>query len=99
MGERKIGREAGAGEGKIGRETGAGEKDRQRDRGWGEREAGEKRRSNRGEREKITNTKKFVEFYLVVLHSAERGEALQWIVARQVSCYNPLSCFYPVTHW
>ena len=32
-----------------------------------------------------------MEFHLVVLHSAERGEA------RQVSCYNPLSCFNPVT--
>ena len=38
-----------------------------------------------------------MEFYLVVLHSAERSEARQWIVARQVSCYNPLSCFNPVT--
>ena len=43
-----------------------------------------------GEKE-ITNTKKFMEFYLVVLHSTERSEA------RQVSCYNPLSCFNPVT--
>ena len=32
-----------------------------------------------------------MEFYFVVLHSAERSEA------RQVSCYNPLSCFNPVT--
>ena len=44
-----------------------------------------------------------MEFYLVVLHSAERSEARQFcgcssaIVARQVSCYNPLSCFNPVT--
>ena len=53
--------------------------------------------SDRGEREKIRNTKKFMEFHLVVLHSAERSEARQWIVARQVSCYNPLSCFNPVT--
>ena len=40
----------------------------------GERETdrqGRKRRSDRGEKEKITNTKKFMEFYLVVLHSAE----------------------------
>ena len=67
----------------------------------GERERerpGRKRRSDRGEREKITNTKKFVEFYLVVLHSAERSEARQCIVARQVSYYNPLSCFNPVTY-
>ena len=36
----------------------------------GERErGGRKRRSDRGEREKITNTKKFTEFYLVVLQS------------------------------
>ena len=71
------------------------ERERQRDR---ERERGgkRKRRSDRGEREKITNTKKFMEFYLVVLHSAERSEARQWIVARQVLCYNPLSCFNPV---
>ena len=38
-----------------------------------------------------------MELYLVVLHSAERSEARQWIVARQVSCYNPLSYFNPVT--
>ena len=51
-----------------------------------------------GEKEKkITNTKKFMQFYLVVLYSAERSEARQWIVARQVSCYNPLSCFNPIT--
>ena len=40
----------------------------------GERETdrqGRKRRSDRGEKEKITNTKKFMEFYLVVLHSTE----------------------------
>ena len=51
------------GERKIERETGVGgrETDRQ----------GRKRRSDRGEKEKITNTKKFMEFYLVVLHSAE----------------------------
>ena len=36
-------------------------------------------------------------FYLVILYSAERSEARQWIVARQVSFYNPLSCFNPVT--
>ena len=53
----------------------------------------------RGERKKkITNTKKFMEFYLVVLHSVLRSEARQWIVARQVSYYNPLSCFNPVTN-
>ena len=33
----------------------------------GERE----RQTDRGEKEKITNTKKFMEFDLVVLHSAE----------------------------
>ena len=38
-----------------------GERDRQ----------GRKKRSDRGEKEKITNTKKFMEFHLVVLHSAE----------------------------
>ena len=40
----------------------------------GERETdrqGRKRSSDQGEKEKITNTKKFMEFYLVVLHSAE----------------------------
>ena len=60
------------------------------------RETGEKDSGGR-ERKKITNIKKFMEFYLVVLHSAERSEARQWIVARQVSCYNPLSFFNPVT--
>ena len=63
----------------------------------GEREREGGRERDRGEREKITNTKKFMEFYLVVLYSAERSEARQWIVARQVTCYNPLSCFNPVT--
>ena len=82
MGERKMEREIGAGE----RETGVGESERQG-----------RKRSDRGEREKITNTKKFMEFYVVVLHSAERSEARQWIVAREVSCYNPLSCFNQVT--
>ena len=70
----------------IGRETGVGE-----------RERGRERERDRREREKITNTKKFMEFYLVVIYSAERSEARQWIVARQVTCYNPLSCFSPVT--
>ena len=40
----------------------------------GERETdrqGRKRRSDRGEKEKITNNIKFMEFYLVVLHSAK----------------------------
>ena len=68
-----------------------GERERERER------EGRKRRSDRGEREKITNTKKIKQFYLVVLYSAERTEARQWIVARQVSCYNPLSFFNPVT--
>ena len=82
MGERKMERETGMGERKIERETGAGEREIGRETGVGERDR---------EREKITNTKKLLEFYLVVLHSAERSEARQWIVARQVSCYNPLS--------
>ena len=51
------------GEIEIGRETGVGERERERER------QGRKRRSDRGEREKITNTKKFTEFYLVVLQS------------------------------
>ena len=41
--------------------------------------------------------KKFMQFYLVVLYSAERSEAQQRIAARLVSCYYPLSCFNPVT--
>ena len=47
------------------------ERDRKRHRGGREREreGGRKRRSDRREREKITNTKKFMEFYLVVLQS------------------------------
>ena len=52
----------------------------------------------RGEKEKNYKHEKFMEFYLAVLHSAERSETRQWIVARQVSCYNPLSCFNPVTN-
>ena len=61
----------------IGRETGVGEiQGRKRER---ERDKGEKERQG-GEREKITNTKKFMEFYLVVLHSVLRSEARQWIV-------------------
>ena len=52
---------------------------------------GRKRMSDRGEREEITNTKKFMEFYLVVLHSVLRSEARLWIVARQVSCFNPVT--------
>ena len=76
--------ETGAGEREIGRETGVGrERERERER--------------QGEREEITNTKKFMEFYLVVPYSAERSEVRQWIVAQKVSCYNPLSCFNPVT--
>ena len=72
------------------RETGAGEREVGRETGW-ERERG-KRDGVTGKKEKeIRNTKKFMEFHLVVLHSAERSEA------RQVSCYNPLSCFNPVT--
>ena len=77
------------GERKI--ERGAGVREIGRETGVGERER------DRGEREKITNTKKIMQFYLVVLYSAERSEARQWIVARQVSCYNPLSFFNPVT--
>ena len=51
----------------IERETGAGERQRQREV---ERQVtGEKRRADRGEGEKISNTKRFIEFYLVVLHS------------------------------
>ena len=53
-----------------------------------ERQELERQRSDRGE--KITNTKEFMEFYLVVLHSAERSVARQWIVA-QVSCFNPVT--------
>ena len=102
MGERKMERETGAGEKKErkrdrdgrekDRETGAGEREIGRETGWEkEKEGGRKRRSDRGEREKITNTKKFMESYFVVLYSAERSKARQWIVARQVSCYNPVT--------
>ena len=36
-------------------------------------------------------------FYLFLSHlvSGNRIEARQWIVARRLSCYNPLSCFTP----
>ena len=59
-----------------------------------EGETGEREREREGRKKKITNTKKFREFYLVVLHSAERSEARQWIVARQVSCFNPVTIKY-----
>ena len=90
-GRKKRERETGMGERKIERQ----ERERER-QGW-ERERERERERDRGEREKITNIKKFMEFYLVVLYSAERSEARQWIVARQVSCNNPLSCYNPVT--
>ena len=65
------------------RDTGEKERERQgRKRG---RDSGERERERR---KKITNTKKFIEFYLVVLHSAERSESRQWIVARQVCMIN-----------
>ena len=66
-----------------------GERERERDRGESEGVIEEK--------EKKLQTQKFMEFYLIVLHSSERSEARQWIVARQMSCYNPLTCFNPVT--
>ena len=61
--EREIEREpiAGERERNIGRETWVGE----RDTGEKERE----RERERGERKKIANTEKFMEFYLVVLQS------------------------------
>ena len=49
------------------RETGAGEREIGRETGVGERER------EGGEREKNTNTKKFMEFYLVVLQSGYRS--------------------------
>ena len=85
MGERKIEKETGAGERK--RETGMRERKIERQewekeryeeiQGWEREREGRKRRSDRGEREKITNTKNSWNFIL--------------------SCYNPLSCFNPVT--
>ena len=94
--EKTTGKRGMVGERKIGRER-QPQRGRRRDRGEREREGGKKKKSDRGEREKITNTKKFMEFYLVVLHSPERSQTRQWIVARQVLCYNPLSCFNAVT--
>ena len=67
----------------IVRETGVGE----RCRGGRERKIQGKERETKGEKERvrqrqrrkkniiITNTKEFMEFYVVVLHSAERSEA------------------------
>ena len=78
MGERKMERETGMGERKIERQEREREIGRERERDW-------------EEREKITNTKKLMEFYLVVLYSPERSEERQWIVARQVSCFNPVT--------
>ena len=88
MGERKIEREEW--EREIGRETGVGERERQRER---ERE---RERERQGRKKKNYKHKKIMQFYLV-LYSAERSEARQWIVVRQVTCYNPLSFFNPVT--
>ena len=51
MGERKMERETGAGE----RETGMGERKIERETGAGERERQGRKRSDRGEREKITS--------------------------------------------
>ena len=82
---KKRERETEMGERKIERQEWEREREIGRETGVGERER------ERGEREKIANTKKFMELYLVVLHSAERSEARQWIVARQVSCYNPVT--------
>ena len=56
MGERKI-KEIQEVEREIGRETGVRETERKNDR---------------GEREKITNTKEFMQFYLVLLQSGYR---------------------------
>ena len=61
----------------------------------GERGRVRERERDGGEKENITNAKKFMEYYLVVLHSVLRSEAQQ--VSR--SCYNPLTCFNPVTHF
>ena len=77
------------------RET--GEKERERDRETETEREIEKERERGEKKYYYYKHKKFMEFYLVVLHSAERSEARQWIVARQVSSYNPLSCFNPVT--
>ena len=72
------------------RETG-----RKSERDTGERERQGERERDGEERENITKTKKFMEYYLVVLHSVLRSEARQ--VSR--SCYNPLTCFNPATRF
>ena len=72
-----------------------GERTIEREIGARERQGERERERYRGERENITNTKKFMEYYLVVLHSVLRSEARQ--VSR--SCYNPLTCFNPVTRF
>ena len=77
----------------TGRERDTVEKERER-QGERVREI-QRRERDGGERENITNTKKFMEYYLVVLHSVLRSEARQ--VSR--SCYNPLTCFNPVTRF
>ena len=58
------------------------EKEIGRDRGGRERQ---------GRKRKNYKHKKFMEFYLVVLYCAERSEARQWIVARHLSCFNPVT--------
>ena len=55
----------------IGRETGVRERERQRQRER-ERDRGEK--GVTGEKEKKLQTQKIMQFYLVVLYSAERSE-------------------------
>ena len=67
------------------------ERERERERKIGRETGVGERERDTGEKEKNYKHKKFMEFYLVVLHSAERSEARQWIVARQVSCYNPVT--------
>ena len=84
MGERE--RYRGEKEGIRGRKRG-------RDRGEREREEREREREREGRKKKF-QTQKIHGIYFVVLQSAERSEARQWIVARQVSCFNPVTIKY-----
>ena len=56
------------------RETGAGEREIGRETVW-ERERGKRDGVTWEKEKKIRNTKKFMEFHLVILHSTERSEA------------------------
>ena len=80
-----------------------------RERNRDERERQEREREMRKERERERQGRKRKNYkqkdsrnFILSCFSPQNGvkhdnPLLQWIVVRQVSCYNPLSCFNPVT--